>query len=192
VNHRTVRPQNATPHRRIPVTSVLNALFRVGLGALDMQVLRYLYRLHMRGGRLPEVRYEVIAGELGAHHGSVRRAVRRLEAAGYVTRYEGPCRWDPELGRPTQRANRFLVHAHTLVARANRGKPQVNRGAPKGATDPPKGSGNRTGPPLRAVKLHVPEPPFEPRPSEGAVKALIATVRSALNRTSDVHQSEEP
>lgn len=180
VNHRAVRPQNATPHRRIPVTQVLHALFRLGLGALDMRVLRYLYRLQLAGGRLPEVRYEVIAGELDVHHGSVRRAVRRLEAAGYVTRYEGPCRWHPGHGRPSQRANRFCVHAGVLVTRAKTGNAQVGRGAPKGATDPPKGSGEPAGPP---VVIHTAERSFDPPPSHGAVAAALRRARDALNRS---------
>jgi len=156
---------------------------RCGLTRLEVAVLRALYRLQVAGGgRLPCVRYVVLADQLGAHHGSVRRAVRHLEGLGLVERYMDRKRPWSRAGQIGQRPNRFRVIYKQVMALA-RSSTGVHRrakkaGAHSGAPDP-QGPG-----PIQISERGEPPDPPE-RASPAAVRAALAQARAAMRALCD-------
>jgi hypothetical protein len=164
---------------------LVEAAAGLNLTRLELAVLRQLYRLQMRYGRLPCIRYAVLAAEVDAHHGSVRRAVRDLEALGLVQRFYDRKRPGSRAGQIGQRPNRFVVRFEQVMrcARARLSLKRARRkaGAHSGAPDP-EGSGNRPGPAVNVEELAEPPPPeltdAPPVTGPGAIRALLRKRRS--------------
>lgn len=158
---------------------ITDAAVRCGLTRLEVATLRLLYRLQHDGGRLPCIRYAVLGDLLGAHHGSVRRAVRNLEALGLVERYMDRKRPWSRQGQIGQRPNKFRVlykQVMTLArAATGRARPPRKAGAHSGAPNP---QGPEPGVEKRCVE--PPDPP--PAAGPAAARAALALARAALKR----------
>ncbi len=164
--------------------AVVDAAVRLGLSGVELATLRQLYRLQMRYGRLPCIRYAVLATEVGYHHGSVRRAVRTLERHGLVTRFQDHKRPGSRNGQIGQMPNRFVVHWRAVFA-AVKARLSMRRGGRKAGAHPcaPDPGGPGSVPVVAVCVDELAEPPpteltaAPPVAGPGAVRALLARRR---------------
>ncbi|MFL6052580.1 MAG: hypothetical protein ACJ72W_06640 [Actinoallomurus sp.] len=182
--------QSSASQRVGPTPAVLvEAAAGLNLTRLELAVLRQLYRLQMRYGRLPCIRYAVLAAEVDAHHGSVRRAVRDLEALGLVQRlYDAKrpgSRPGGRAGQIGQRPNRFVVR-YGEVMRCARARMSLRRARRKAGAHPcapdPLGSRNPSVPVVSSEEIAEPPPPgllaAPPVAGPGVIRALLRRRRT--------------